>query len=222
MPYIVHPWVRLLKQIILVRHGQAENNLPNSMIGGWSDVKLTELGIKQVETIANRLHEDLKDTYKFYSSDLTRAKQTAEIISKKLEINPSYTYHLREFNSGIASGMDRKKAENYLEKVTYPVLDWRPYPESESWREFYHRVTSFMEKINKTDERVLMLTHGGTIQNIIRWWLNTPLSDYFKIGFGVANTSVTVLDTTMYHERRIERLNDTSHYADIGLKNHIE
>lgn len=192
------------------------------MVGGWSDVKLTELGKKQAESVANRLGEDLQDTYKLYSSDLNRAKQTTEIISTIIGIPPSYTRELREFNAGIVSGMDRKKAENYLEKVTYPMLDWRPYPESESWGEFYHRVTSFMEKIDGSDERVLIVTHGGTIQNIIRWWINTPLSDFFKIGFGVANTSITVLDTTLYHDRRIERLNDTSHYANIGLKNHIE
>jgi broad specificity phosphatase PhoE len=30
-----------MRQIILVRHGEAENNLDNSRVGGWSDVKLT-------------------------------------------------------------------------------------------------------------------------------------------------------------------------------------
>ena len=30
--------------------------------------------------------------------------------------------------------------------------------------------------------------HGGTIQNIIRWWLGTPSSDHFKVAFEIANT----------------------------------
>jgi len=210
-----------LKQIILVRHGQAENNLHN-FIGGWSDVQLTELGKKQAQAVAHRLEEELKGSYKIFSSDLKRAKQTAEIICRKLNITPTYAMELREHNAGIASGMDTIEAQKYFVNVSNPTLDWRPYPESESWGEFYRRVSSFMDKLIETDERVLIVSHGGTIQNIIRWWIGTPLTDFFITGFGTANTSITVLDTTSYRERRIERLNDTSHYSRIGLKNPIE
>jgi len=207
--------------MILVRHGQAENNL-YGLIGGWSNVQLTELGIKQAEAVADRLREELKGTYKMYSSDLKRAKQTAEIISRKLEVTPTYVMEFREYNRGIVNGMDRKEAEKYRQEVTDPVLDWRPYPESESWREFYHRVASFMDKLSEKEEQVLLVSHGGTIQNIIRWWLGIPLTDFFKTAFGTANTSLTILDTTPYRERRIERLNDTKHYSRIGLTNSIE
>ena len=210
-----------MKRMILVRHGQAENNL-HGLIGGWSDVQLTELGIKQAEVVADRLREELKGTYKIYSSDLKRAKQTAEIISKKLNKTPTWTIELREHNPGVVSGMDRKEAEKYRVELTEPALDWRPYPESESWREFYHRVASFMDKLCDREEQVLIVSHGGTIQNIIRWWLGIPLTDFFKTSFGAANTSITILDTTPYRERRIERLNDTTHYSKIGLTNPIE
>jgi broad specificity phosphatase PhoE len=210
-----------LKQIILVRHGQAENNL-HGFIGGWSDVKLTELGIKQAQAVASRLEEELKGTYKIYSSDLNRARQTAEIIGSKLKITPIYTVELREHNAGVANGMDLGEAQKYIENVVTPTLNWRPYPESESWGEFYHRVSSFMEKLCEEEERLLIVSHGGAIQNIIRWWLGTPLTDFFITGFGTSNTSITVLDSTPYRERRIERLNDTSHYSRIGLTNPIE
>ena len=210
-----------MKRLILVRHGQAESNL-HGLHGGWSNVELTELGIKQAEAVAARLSEELKGTYKIYSSDLMRAKQTAGIIGRKLEKTPIYVLGLREFNPGIVSGMSREEAEKHRKDVTEPALDWRPYPESESWREFYHRVASFMDKLSEKEEHVLIVSHGGTIQNIVRWWLGIPLTDFFKTGFGTANTSITILDTTPYLERRIERLNDTSHYTKIGLTNPIE
>ena len=210
-----------LKRMILVRHGEAENNR-YGLIGGWSNVELTELGIKQAEAVADRLRKELDGTYRMYSSNLKRAKQTAEIISGKLDIAPIYVMELREHNPGIVSGMDREEAENHFNEVTEPALDWRPYPESESWREFYHRVASFMDKLCEQEEQVLIISHGGTIQNIVRWWLGISLTDFFKTGFGTANTSITILDTTPYHERRIERLNDTSHYSIIGLTNPIE
>ena len=204
-----------------MRHGQAESNL-HGLIGGWSNVELTELGLKQAEAVGDRLREELDGTYNVYSSDLKRAKQTAEIICRKLGKTPTYAMEVREHNPGIVSGMDRKEAEKYHEEVTDPALDWRPYPESESWREFYHRIASFMDKLCEKEEQVLIVSHGGTIQNIIRWWLGIPLTDFFKTGFGTANTSITILDTTQYRERRIERLNDTSHYSRIGLTNPIE
>jgi broad specificity phosphatase PhoE len=69
---------------------------------------------------------------------------------------------------------------------------------------------------------VLIIAHGGSIQNIIRWWLDMPLSTYFKVAFEIVNTAHTVLDYTPYNERRIERLNDTSHYAKLDLINPIE
>ena len=208
-----------MKQIILVRHGQGTNNLPNGVIGGWSDVELTELGIRQAEAVAERLSNELEDI-PVYSSDLQRARQTAEIICKRLDVNPKYVLGLREHNAGIASGMNREKALK-LSVNQYPqTLDERPWPEAESWEEFYTRVSTFMEKLSETEERVLIVSHGGTIQNIIRWWLRIPRSDHFKIAFGTANTSVTVLDT-LYNARRVESLNDISHYAMIGTTNPI-
>ena len=209
-----------MTQIILIRHGQGENNL-RDLIGGWSDLKLTELGIQQAQAVADRLNEEIKENYTVYSSDLMRAKQTAEIICEKLGKTPSYAVELREHNPGIVSGMSREKAEELLHDVTDPPLDWRPFPEAESAEEFYNRVSGFMDKLVESEERVVIVSHGGTIQNIIRWWIGSPLPDYYRVGFGVANTSVTVLDSTENRERRIERLNDTAHYARIGKKHSI-
>ena len=210
-----------MRKIILVRHGQGENNL-NDLIGGWSNVTLTELGIKQAQAVADRLNEELKEDYTVYSSDLMRAKQTAEIICEKLGKTPTYAVGLREHNPGIVSGMAREKAEELLQDVSGPPLEWRPFPEAENAGEFYKRVSSFMDKLVEKEERVIVVSHGGTIQNIIRWWIGSPLPDYYRVGFGVANTSVTVLDSTESRERRIERLNDTSHYARIDRSHLID
>jgi broad specificity phosphatase PhoE len=204
-----------LTKIILIRHGQGENNL-HSLIGGWSDLSLTELGVQQAQAVADRLNEELTEDYKFYSSDLVRAKQTAEIICETLSKTPQFVVELREHNPGIVSGMHVEEAKKLLQDVSEPSLEWRPFPEAENAGEFYARVSSYMDKLVEREERVVIVSHGGTIQNIIRWWIGSPLPDYYRVGFGVANTSVTVLDSTENRERRIERLNDTAHYARIG------
>ena len=209
-----------MTKIILVRHGQGENNL-HDLIGGWSDLKLTELGIQQAQAVADRLKDELKEEYTVYSSDLMRAKQTAEIICEKLGKTPQFAVEIREHNPGIVSGMHIDEAKKLLREVSDPSLDWRPFPEAESAGEFYNRVSGFMDKLIQREAHVFIVSHGGTIQNIIRWWIGSPLSDYYRVGYGIANTSVTVLDSTESRERRIERLNDTAHYSRIGHKHPI-
>ena len=62
----------------LIRHGKDDNTIR----GGWSDTPLTEQGKLEVEILANKLSNDLSlNITQIFSSDLMRAKQTAEIIS---------------------------------------------------------------------------------------------------------------------------------------------
>jgi len=211
----------LLKRVILIRHGQAEHQLYDQF-GGWSGVKLTELSIKQAQAVADRLKMKLKEHYTLFSSDLNRAKQTAEIIHKKLETPITYSKELREHNPGIVSGMSRKEADQHLLEMTEPYIDSLTYPGAETFREFYNRVAGYMKKLDEKEEQALIVSHGGTIHNIIRWWIGTPVTDFFKFSFIVANTSITVLDTNRHGQRVIQRLNDTTHYTTIGLTNPIE
>ena len=210
-----------MKRLILIRHGQAENNL-HDLYGGWSEVKLTELGIKQAHTVANRLSEELKKSYTLYSSDLQRAKQTAEIISNKLNLSVIYSKELREHNPGIVSGMSHEEAKQHQLEITEPYIDCVTFPGAETWREFYNRVTGYMGELDDKEDQVIIVSHGGTIHNIIRWWLGTPVADLFKYSFTVANTSISVLETSRHGQRIIQRLNDTTHYIKIGLLNPIE
>ena len=77
--------------LILVRHGEAEHNISN-LTGGWSQTNLTHKGIQQSKVLAKRLKKELnKKTIRIVSSDLTRAKETAEIIGNILGTVPEYT-----------------------------------------------------------------------------------------------------------------------------------
>ena len=156
---------------------------------------------------------------------MNRAKQTAEIICKQLEVTPTYAFELREHNPGNPTGMTREEAAKQWQPVpdthARTLLEWRPNQESETIREFFSRVTSFMDKINEIEEQVIIISHGGTIHNIIRWWIGTSVSDYFKFGFVITNVSLSVLDTNGQGQRIIERLNDTTHYARINTSNPI-
>ncbi len=214
-----------MKSIILIRHGQSKHHV-NGLTGGWTDDDLTEQGRQQAAYLASRLKKDIGKTPCYlYSSDLKRALQTAEIIGGKLNLTPKLFPELREFNNGIAAGKTREEAKKIELSVDGQMADWRPYPDSETWITFYERVASCIEKLTQEQDCLLLLvTHGGTILNIISWWLEMRPHLYMKTrkSFDISPASVTVLRLNEWDERTVERLNDTAHLYAIGLADGIK
>lgn len=157
-------------KVYLVRHGQDDD----SVRGGWSDCPLTELGIQQSIELTDNLSNNFEhyNIGKIYSSDIVRAKQTANIIAEKLNLSVEFMPEFREVNNGVLAGMD-----NYIAEKNYPNMYWRNlewdehYPNEESPKEFYERVSKAWEKFTEElvdyDKNVLLVTHGGVI-NIIK------------------------------------------------------
>lgn len=78
-----------MKTIITIQHPQSVHHT-NGMVGSWTDWDLSELGKLQAESIGTKLSEELQGrSFVMYSSDLARAKQTAEIVGKHLNIAPT-------------------------------------------------------------------------------------------------------------------------------------
>ena len=73
-----------MKTIITIQHTQAVHHT-NGMVGSWTDWKLTEEGINQAKNIGEKLKRELAEKeFVIYSSDLLRAKQTAENVGSCL------------------------------------------------------------------------------------------------------------------------------------------
>ncbi len=93
-----------MKHIITVQHTQSVHHT-NGMVGSWTDWNLTDLGREQADHIGKKLKEELAGmNVVMYSSDLKRAKQTAEGIAKYLGIEPILRQELRERNLGRCCG----------------------------------------------------------------------------------------------------------------------
>lgn len=206
--------------LILVRHGEAQH-MVTDLTGGWTDTDLTENGRRQAEAVAERLSIELDGQKSIlYSSSLKRAVQTAEPISRKLGL--SFTRHdrLRELNNGIAAGLTQEEAKKHYNDTPKISLDWHPYPESESWREFYQRVSSFMEStLRSFNETPVFVSHGGTIHMITSWWLGLKPEHMNDVFFSSAPTGVTILHIDRLGNKVLERLNDTSHLTIKGARN---
>ncbi len=152
----------------LVRHGKDDD----SVRGGWSNSPLTAEGAIQVERLAAELLlANNMDIGTIYSSDLPRAKQTAEILASVLSVPIIEMSEFRETNNGVLAGMNNQIAERHYPGLYWSALDWeQPYPGGESPRQFYNRIAdawrNFKYMVQRLDHNVILVTHGGVIHII--------------------------------------------------------
>lgn len=101
--------------IYIVRHGQAELNAKRTIGGTFEPNLLTGKGKKQALELAKKLENIQID--KIYSSDLSRARLTAEIIGSKKNIPVEMNKLLRERNWGRLQGITFNEAKKMYPKA---------------------------------------------------------------------------------------------------------
>lgn len=150
-------------KINFVRHGQSEHNKIGVINGQIMNGSLTNEGIEQ----AYKTLVEISDNYtEIYSSDLLRAKQTAEILNKKLNLPIIYDIRLRERSFGSIEGKLWKEAGSDLSLIDQAQkYNYRPYG-GEAVEDVKQRLLSFLDDIvhNKKGEKILVVTHGGIIR----------------------------------------------------------
>lgn len=153
----------------LIRHGKDDT----SVRGGWNNFPLTSEGIAQVEQLASRLlPADKMNIDVIYSSDLLRARQTADILSDVLSAPVIELPDFREANNGILAGMANHEASEQFPGLYWNTLDWdQPYPGGESPCQFYNRIAAawrnLKTELGGTDHNAALVTHGGVL-NVIQ------------------------------------------------------
>ena len=164
-----------------MRHGAD----PSDRYGGWSAYGLTVKGREQVHTA--KIHLRNKGITQIYSSDLVRAKETAEIVANELSLKITYLPQFRESNNGLLAGMLKTEAVEKYPGIYWNALGWtEPWPEGESPKQFFHRIQSawYEFKNQVGDNNVLLVSHGG-VMNIILCLENgipyTNKETHFKI-----------------------------------------
>ena len=98
----------------LMRHGEAESNVQKVLIDRDNGYPLTELGRKQVLATAKKLKKENKIDV-ILSSNLTRARQTAEIVGEILGIEPRFYSELGEHQFGVANGKSIKEYYQFFD-----------------------------------------------------------------------------------------------------------
>jgi broad specificity phosphatase PhoE len=138
--------------LLLVRHGETDWNA-EGRLQGHTDRPLNDYGRRQARALADRLVGD--DIVAVYSSDLSRAHETAEIIGERLGLPVVTDPDLRERNWGNWEGLtgaERDRVDNV----------------GEPREEHTERVLRAVQRIADAhpDERVVVVTHGGSLRRV--------------------------------------------------------
>jgi broad specificity phosphatase PhoE len=152
--------------LLLVRHGETDWNRDGRW-QGRSDTRLNDLGREQARALADTLDGTIDVVY---SSDLARARETAEILSSKLGLEIQLDERLRERGFGSWEGLTSPEIE---ERDADAHRLWRAGEgpgahDAEPFDSFAQRITAFLDDVleRHPDDEVLVVAHGGSIRVI--------------------------------------------------------
>jgi len=161
----------------LVRHGETDYNVAGR-IQGQIPTELNANGHAQAAKLARYFAP--KPFAAVWSSDLPRARQTAEAIAAPLKLPVNTTTDFRERNFGQFEGKTTDEIHLIKKSMgltsTGDLAEWSGVPGIESDEELWGRFANTMKKLS-TDYRgkdVLIITHGGAIKLALYKILGIP------------------------------------------------
>lgn len=203
-------------QLLIIRHGESEADLLG-VHEGRADFALTELGEEQAKKMAAYV------TFHFppdviLTSPLKRAKSTASMLQANIECEMHEEPGLMEFNNGVLAGLSREEAaiKYPLPKGGRPI--YSPIEGGESELDFRYRAEYEFHRIldeYKNYKRVAIVSHGGLISNLIKAFLQLPVTS--TCAFPTGDTGIHLL-TIERDKRVIQFLNRQEHLGMRDIK----
>ncbi len=182
-------------KLTIIRHGETDWNKARR-IQGRIDIGLNIFGLQQAHTCAKHLADE--DFDKVFSSPLSRAYKTAEIISAKKKYVVSLNDDLQEINMGKWQGLvwsEIRRIHSDLYAEFERVGDFSKVYKGESFQELQNRAVNFLNfLVDSPYENVLAVSHGGFIKVLVCYVLGLDLSKRMK--FHIDNLSITRLSCT--------------------------
>jgi len=164
-------------RLCLVRHGETAWNA-EQRLQGHTDVPLNEVGLAQAEATAAKLAAHRFDA--LYSSDLKRARQTAEASARRLGLQPVYLQALRERHFGKFQGLTYEQARQRY-PAAYEQFEAREprqdFETGESLEAFAERIRTAITELaaRHAGQQILIVAHGGVLDTVNRMVRGLPL-----------------------------------------------
>ena len=197
-------------RIFLIRHGETEWNKQNRLQGN-SDINLSPEGFHQAMMLAE--HAPFQHVDAIYSSDLTRAVATANVLAERFDLDVKTMPELRETNFGdwegrFISELAAESPRAFGKFFTDPERCHPPH--GETFLESQARVMIGIREIiaNHDDQNIIVVSHGSAIRLILGAALDMPIHKMWAIAqFNMALNILRVDDG----EFTVELMNSTEH-----------
>lgn len=198
-----------MTKVMFIRHGETKWNILGKY-QGQSDVALTEKGREQGKLLAKYFPSEQLDA--IYSSDLSRAMETAGFIAEKFNLTVNAEKAFREMDFGDWEGLTyeeivTKSPEGMKNFMIRP--DILKVPNGENFQILQERATKRLNELIKEhgEGTIAIVAHGGVLRTMLASALEMPLKNLWRIR--QYNTSVS---SVIYGESPIvEYINSTEH-----------
>lgn len=179
---MIQSWQKIIimaaKTIYIFRHGQTDYNATHRVMGQL-DIPLNETGIQQAINLADKMLG--ADIRVIYSSPLSRAMQTAQIVADKIGVNIKPHNGLMERHNGKLQGhivhvadtpeqyqTDYAQTELFLPAEQLKNDNWQP-DGGESRTECFKRAQQTIMDIIKESpyDTIAISTHSGPMTGIL-------------------------------------------------------
>ena len=202
-------------RIYLVRHGEIESNVQKTY-AGISEESLNSNGQRQVSLLSSRLEG--KGISRIYTSPLTRAIETAEILKQKLKVPVIVEKELREILLGPLDGLSHTQVV-----AQYPEV-WKMWNETpaevrlegmEPLEAVQQRILSVLKKwclSHGEGAIVAAVTHLAVLRCLLLYYQGRSLNDYRQIE--IFNANAFAFDTEVLrsdykvHLRLVEEIRE--------------
>ena len=195
-----------MKVVIFVRHGESEINAMHGLSSDINPYKLTEKGINQARTTADKIAK-IPKINALYTSPILRAKETAEIIGKRCKISPKIDDRLLERAQGKLNNRtwpsDKEQVDAYMKEI------YAGYKGGfENWSNLQKRMSDFANSIK--EEMSIAVSHSDPILALLGT-INLKYDD-FDLETKIPMASITVLD---FEKRQILCIGSSSVPASL-------
>lgn len=189
--------------VILVRHGQTDDNV-SGKISGQGPAPLNARGKEQIQAAAEVI-ACLGITH-IFSSPLVRARQTADILAQRLQIEVEEVSDLREVEYGDWEGKHFQEVRGHpvAQQVFHDPIQ-AVFPNGESLPDVQRRGVQAIESVHRAHPQgvVVLVSHGDVIRTALAHYLAMPFNAYRRINLDNGALSVLELFQDWVHVKAI-------------------
>jgi broad specificity phosphatase PhoE len=191
-------------RLLLARHGETDWNRERRW-QGHADLPLNELGRAQAAELAAELAGE--PIAAVYSSDLSRAHETARIVAGALDLAVIADPALREIDVGEWSGLTTPEVEaRFPDGLRRHAAGGDGWEQGETHAALQQRVVEAVSAISARHEgeTVLLVVHGGVIRALLAHAEEIPLPEFRRSRPGLVNGGLATIARENGGWRRID------------------